>query len=100
MDKNRSEYQSEVGILKLLANEARLMMIDRLSKGDCSTQELIQMVGVDQSTVSRHLALLRSSGLIQYRREGSTMFYSLLVPCIRKFLTCITDVACERRVTL
>lgn len=83
-------------MLKALANESRLMIVDRLNRGECSVGELTAMVGSDASTVSKHLALLRAHGIVEDRREGSMVFYRLLTPCVCNFFTCATQVLKER----
>jgi len=81
----------------LLANESRLMIVDRLSRGECSAGELTQLIGSDQSTVSKHLAILRAYGIVEDRREGSIVVYRLLTPCVVRFFSCATEVLKESR---
>ncbi|HEX5133170.1 MAG TPA: metalloregulator ArsR/SmtB family transcription factor, partial [Candidatus Krumholzibacteria bacterium] len=78
-------------MLKALANESRLMIVDRLSQGECSAGELTRLVGSDQTTVSKHLAVLRAHGIVEDRREGSTVIYRLLTPCVTNFFACTTQ---------
>jgi len=89
---DRSIYKKQAKILKALANESRLMIVDRLSRGECSVGELTEMVGSDQSTVSKHLAVLRSHGIVDDRREGNNVYYTLLTPCVLSFFSCATQV--------
>jgi DNA-binding transcriptional ArsR family regulator len=93
---NRDVFKRQAKVLKALANESRLMIVDRLNRGECSVGELTAMVGSDASTVSKHLALLRAHGIVEDRREGSTVFYRLLTPCVCNFFTCATQVLKER----
>jgi DNA-binding transcriptional ArsR family regulator len=93
---NRDVFKRQAKVLKALANESRLMIVDRLNRGDCSVGELTAMVGSDASTVSKHLALLRAHGIVEDRREGSMVFYRLLTPCVCNFFTCATQVLKER----
>src|SRR5664279_5405654 len=74
----RSVFKQQARVLKALANESRLMIIDRLNRGECSVGELTVMIGSDGSTVSKHLALLRANGIVEDRRQGTTVFYRLL----------------------
>jgi len=83
-------------MLKALAHESRLMIVDRLSRGECSVGELTALVGSDISTVSKHLALLRAHGIVEDRRQGTTVYYRLLTPCVCNFFTCATQVLKER----
>lgn len=94
--KCRSTYKEQTRVLKALANEARLMIVDRLSEGECSVGQLAELVGLDLSTVSKHLALLRSHGIVEDTRVGTTVYYRLLTPCVLNFFTCATDVMKQR----
>ena len=62
-------FVKQAEMLKALAHESRLMIVDRLSRGECSVGELRDLVGGDLSTVSKHLALLRVHGIVEARRE-------------------------------
>ena len=93
---DRGKYKRQARVLKALANESRLMIVDRLSRGECSAGELTKLVGTDQSTVSKHLAVLRSHGIVEDRREGTTVYYRLLTPCVLDFFSCAAQVLRER----
>ena len=95
--KDRHAYRQEARILRLLANEARLMILMRLHQSCCSVGELVDVVGLRQSTVSKHLALLRAHGLVADRRQGTRVVYRLLTPCVLDFLTCVTRIIHERK---
>ncbi len=84
-------------MLKAMANESRLMIVDRLSKGECTVGELTDLIGSDQSTVSKHLAVLRSHSIVDDRREGNNVYYTLLTPCVLRFLACATQVIEDNR---
>ena len=90
--KDNSVFKRQARVLKALANESRLMIIDRLSRGECSVGELTELVGNDRSTVSKHLAVLRSNGIVSDRREGNVVYYSLLTPCVVQFFGCASQV--------
>jgi ArsR family transcriptional regulator len=92
MKKNRSAYKRQARVMKALANESRLMIVDRLFTGECTVGELVKLVGSDQSTVSKHLAVLRSHGIVEDERVGSTVVYRLLTPCVVNFFQCASDV--------
>ncbi len=79
-------------MLKALANESRLMIVARLGQGECTVGELVELVGSDQSTVSKHLAVLRSHGIVEDRREGTHVYYRLVTPCVLNFFSCALDV--------
>lgn len=94
---DRAVFRSQARVMKALANESRLMIVDRLSRGECSAGELTQLVGSDQTTVSKHLAVLRAHGIVEDRREGSVVIYRLLTPCVVNFFSCATQVLKESR---
>ena len=94
---DRTVYKRQAQVLKALANESRLMIVDRLAKGECSVGELVDLVGLDQSTVSKHLAVLRNHGIVEDRREANVVYYTLLTPCVLTFFSCATQVIEERR---
>jgi len=96
-DTDREVFRSQARVMKALANESRLMIVDRLSRGECSAGELTQLIGSDQSTVSKHLAILRAYGIVEDRREGSIVVYRLLTPCVVRFFSCATEVLKESR---
>ena len=90
--KARESYKRRARILRALANETRLMIIDRLSKGECQVGELVHMVGADQSTISKHLAVLRGVGVVDDDRRGNAVFYRLVTPCVMDFFACTSKV--------
>ena len=84
-------------MLKALANESRLMIIDRLSRSECTVGDLTDLIGSDQSTVSKHLAVLRAEGIVEDRREGNNVYYRLLTPCVLNFFSCTMQVIKTRK---
>lgn len=94
--KDAGTFRVQASLLKALANEARLMIVDRLSSGECSVGQLTEFVGLDQSTVSKHLSLLKTHGIVRDRRDGNVVFYRLLTPCVLDFFACATRVLKER----
>ena len=97
MARGRSVFKQQARVLRALAHESRLLIVDRLNQGECSVGELTTLVGSDQSTVSKHLAVLRAHDIVEDRRDGSVVYYTLLTPCVCNFFTCATQVLKERR---
>jgi len=93
---SKIDFKNQARILKALGNESRLRIVDHLSKGECSPGELTQLVGLDQSTVSKHLSVLRASGIVDSRRDGSTVVYELLTPCVVDFFRCAGEVLTQK----
>lgn len=93
---NRELIRRQARVLKALANESRLVIVHRLAEGECSAGDLTRLVGSDQTTVSKHLAVLRAHGIVADRREGSSVIYRLLTPCVLTFFACASQVLKER----
>ncbi len=94
--KSEDTFRRQARVLKALANESRLRIVDRLYRGECSVGELTELIGSDQSTVSKHLAILRAHGVVSDRREGNVVHYKLMTPCVMNFFACATQVLKER----
>lgn len=95
MDK-RNLYTEQAKMLRALAHEYRLLIVDRLSRGECSVGDLREILGRDLSTVSKHLALLRAHGIVEGRREGTAVYYRLVTSRVSNFLTCANQVFKQR----
>ena len=88
----RSRYQARARIVKALAHPTRLFIIDLLSEGERCVCDLQAEIGADMSTVSKHLAVLRESGVLSHERRGNQVFYTLLAGCIPRLLGCVENV--------
>jgi len=88
-------YEARARIAKALAHPSRLLMLDALADGERCVCELTELVGADQSTVSKHLAVLRQAGIVTDRRQGTMTFYRLKVHCLRGFWECVEAVLKE-----
>lgn len=75
-------YFLHAQILKSLAQPRRLMILDYLHSGEKSVGELAELLNLPQANVSQHLAVLRAQEIVATRREGNTIFYSLVDPRI------------------
>lgn len=79
-------------IIKAMAHPVRLMIIDALRSGELPFSQINGMFDNDKSTVSKHLLVLKESGIVSSRRSGSDMIYKLEVPCIADSFSCVTSV--------
>lgn len=90
---NRKIYEMRARILKAMAHPSRLMMLDAMNeRGEICVCELVELVGSDQSTVSKHLSILKQAGLVEDRKEGQKSFYRLNRPCVMDFFGCVERV--------
>jgi len=83
------------GVLKAISHENRLMILCLLSQGEKSVTELEELLSLRQPTVSQQLARLRLDGLVETRREGKVIFYSLSSQKARTLINCIYDLYCN-----
>jgi ArsR family transcriptional regulator len=91
--KTQAKYEARAKIIKAMAHPTRLFIVDELSRCDerCVC-ELTEMVGVDMSTISRHLAVLKNAGIIEDRKQGAQVHYRLRVRCVMDFFQCVESV--------
>ncbi|HUQ77385.1 MAG TPA: metalloregulator ArsR/SmtB family transcription factor [Patescibacteria group bacterium] len=71
------DRQRYAAVGRALADPKRLCVLESLSSGELSVSDLSTKVGCQVPNMSQHLAVLRSAGLVQSRRDGSTVFYRL-----------------------
>ncbi|MGC2125213.1 MAG: metalloregulator ArsR/SmtB family transcription factor [Xanthobacteraceae bacterium] len=82
-------------MLKLLGNENRLLVLCALVvRGEMKVGDLVKEVGLSQSALSQHLALLRADGLIAFRREAQTLYYRVSDPRAARILKLLKDIYC------
>ncbi|MFW6287962.1 MAG: ArsR/SmtB family transcription factor [bacterium] len=75
---------------KALAHETRLEIVDILrEKREQCVCDLTEVLGVSQSSVSKHLAILKNAGIVDSRKEGLNVSYYLRVPCLSIFFACL-----------
>jgi ArsR family transcriptional regulator len=79
-------------IIKAMSHPVRLMIIEVLKEGELSFSKINEMFKSDKSTVSKHLLVLKESGIVSSKKSGSDMIYKLEVPCITDFFGCVTAV--------
>ena len=81
-------------LLKALSNRHRLLIICQLIDGERSVGDLAEFLGLRDSTVSQHLALLRKDGLVSARRDAQTIYYSIASDPARELLKTLYQVYC------
>jgi DNA-binding transcriptional ArsR family regulator len=64
-------------LLKALSHESRLQVLCHLVDGEKTVSEMQRIIGISQSALSQHLAVLRKDGIVATRRDAQTIFYSL-----------------------
>ena len=86
-------------VAKALASPVRVRILKILEEGERCGCELVPLLELDPSVVSRHLAILSRVGLVESRREGVRILWRLASPEIPRLLRCIESLACEKQVS-
>lgn len=81
-------------MLKALASRHRLMILCQLIEAEHSVGGLAEFLGLRDSTVSQHLALLRKDGLVSTRRKGQTIWYALASEPVRGLVETLYEIYC------
>lgn len=87
-------------VFRALGHRARLQIAEELAGGERCVTDLVDLVGLSWPTVSRHLSVLRAVGIVRDEKRGNQVFYSLALPCVATFASCLAAAAKGRRVEL
>ena len=90
--KVEARLKAQARVLKALAHPTRLLLVEELARKPRCVCELRDAAGLDISTVSKHLALLRNAGIVEDEKQGLKVFYSLRTPCVLNFFKCVESV--------
>ena len=88
-----SKYTRHIGLFKALADTNRLMIVDMLSCGELCACKILEQFNITQPTLSHHMKILCDCGLVNGRKDGKWMYYSLddkAVESCKNFLCSIT----------
>jgi len=80
--------------MRALSHEKRLRLLCQLVAGEKSVGELCAALGISQTNASQQLALLRKDGLVQTRRAGQTIYYSLAGHEARRIIEVLYELYC------
>jgi ArsR family transcriptional regulator len=81
-------------LLRALGNERRLMILCQLAEGERSVGQIQPIVGLSQSALSQHLAVLRDEGVVAARREATTVWYRIADPAALKVVATLAEIFC------
>lgn len=84
-------------LLKALGHEARLVILCLLVEGERSVSELEQLLNLRQPAVSQQLARLRADDLVEARRDGKNIYYTLARPEVREIIAALHRAFCSAR---
>lgn len=89
---NRDFYCLHSDLCKTLANPKRQEILDALRGGESTVNELVERTGIAQANLSQHLAILRNKGIVNARRDGIRVYYSITNPKIVQAFDLISEV--------
>lgn len=92
----RSAAGEAAAVLRTLGNPDRLLLLCQLSQGERSVGELEELLDLRQPSLSQQLAVLRNDGLVQTRRDGKRMFYSIAEPKLLVLLGTLYQLYCPQ----
>lgn len=85
-------HQFKAEFFKALAHPLRIRLLDALRQGEMGVNELSTRLGVEQSTISQQLAILRTRDIVGGRKSGSNVFYSVKDPATFRLLDIARDI--------
>ena len=88
--------QQASDVIKVLGHPQRLKIIEYLEKGEKSVSQIQEHLSVSQPLTSQYLRHMHSRGIVKFRREGTTYFYSIASEFIHKILDCVSE--CQQKV--
>lgn len=84
-------FKLKADFLKALAHPLRLAIIEQLKNGELSVSDLSHTLGIEQSAISKNLAILRQAGILRARKEKVTVYYAVRDPDMFKVLRLAAD---------
>ena len=82
------EFGEKAKIFKALAHPTRLFIIHAVKDEKMSVKELSELVGIDISTMSKHLDILKRYKIIEGEKDKNFVYYRLAIPCVLDFMSC------------
>ena len=84
MKRDMEIFERQARICKAFAHPGRLQVLDLLGQGEQGVSELQEALGISKTSMSQHLAILKSAGVLTTRREGKQIYCSLAMPEVKQ----------------
>lgn len=97
IDEMPPKADAAADFLKGLANPDRLLILCALSQGERNVTDLIETTGIAQSSMSQHLAKLKTEGIVASRRDHRKLYYVLAHPAARAVMKVLYEHFCKKR---
>lgn len=96
MDEMKLKAKEVADLLKVLANENRLLILCELAKEAQSVGTLLEKLDITQSGISQHLAILKANGILDYSKKAQTIIYNVKDERVFKLLEVIKETYCAQ----
>ncbi|HJW57534.1 MAG TPA: metalloregulator ArsR/SmtB family transcription factor [Burkholderiaceae bacterium] len=94
IEQMRQAAGEATAMLRVLANEDRLLLLCQLAQDEKCVSELEELLGIRQPTLSQQLAVLRNEGIVSTRREGKNIHYQVSDPRVHALLNTLYGLYC------
>lgn len=88
---NTDEYERPAAKFKALGHPVRFWMAQQLMNKEHCVHEFVELTKLDFSTISQHLAALKAAGILGAEKRGKEVYYRLLCPCTKVFISCVNE---------
>ena len=96
MEEMKAKAKEVSDILKVLANENRLIILCELAKAPQSVSSLLEILEISQSGISQHLAILKANGILDYDKKAQTIIYKVKDERVFALLETIKETYCKK----
>jgi DNA-binding transcriptional ArsR family regulator len=93
----RKSAGQAAAMLRALGNEDRLLLLCEISQGEKAVNELQELLGLHQPSLSQQLGVLRTQGLVSTRREGKFIYYTIADPAVFALLKLLYKTYCTKQ---
>ena len=97
MEEMKQRAKELADLLKVLANENRILILCELSKEPMSVSALLKKLEITQSGISQHLAILKFNGILDYDKKAQTIVYTIKDKRINRVLQVLKETYCSTK---
>lgn len=95
MEEMKEKAKEVANLLKVMANENRLLILCELEKEPMSVSALLEKLQITQSGISQHLAILKANGILDYDKKAQTVVYRIKDERIYKMMEVLKEMYCK-----
>ena len=95
-DINDKLLEMKAEVFHAIGHPVRLKIVELLGPGELCVCDIAEQIGVERSNCSKHLSVMLRAGILDVRKDGLKMIYSLKAPCIATFMSCVESLLLSR----